>query len=222
LIAENWVYKPIVLELVKCIKEGILGDIISVTANVVRTYRPDTNPYLNTSWRQHPEHPGGYLSDGGVHVIGLLTSTIGPVKEVCAHTRFIYPVHGADETLSATLLYENGVIGTLHMNYAAEASPTNHFAIFGKKATAVIDGYKLNIYNGKSEVIHSLAEETEGRPDVVNEFKNFHAAIIEKKQSFLTVQPADAFEHLAVIVAALDSVKSKKVEHVQKPHSGTP
>jgi len=216
LIAENWVYKPTVQEAVRVIKADMLGKILSVTANVVRTYRPTTNPYLNTAWRQNPEHPGGYLSDGGVHVVSLLTSTIGNVKEVCAHSRFTYPIHGADDVMSATLLFENGVIGTLHMNYAAEASPTNYFSIIGTKATAVIDGYKLTVVDSKNETLATTIEDGETRPDITNEYINFHAAITEKKQSLLSVQPRDTFEHLAIIVAALRSTQSKKVESVPK------
>jgi len=216
LVAENWVYKPTVQRLAQAIKDDVLGKILSLTADVARTYRPQNNPYLATKWRQSPEHPGGYLSDGGVHVISLLTSTMGHVKEICAHTRFIYPIHGAEDVISATMLFENGVIGTLHMNYAAEASPVNSFTIHGTKATANLVGYKLTIINSNNEVLVTLEENTD-RPDVKNEFINFHSAILAKNQSQLSVQPRDAFEHLAVIVAALRSTQSRSIEAVPKP-----
>lgn len=52
-----------------------------------------------------------------------------------------------------------------------------------------------------------------GFTDVEGELDNFYKAVRGEEQ--LVVKPEDAFHHLAVIVAALESAKSGRVEKVQ-------
>ena len=50
--------------------------------------------YFETSWRKQPEYMGGFLLDGGVHLIAGLRMVLGSetqIKSVSAHTQQIQP-----------------------------------------------------------------------------------------------------------------------------------
>jgi hypothetical protein len=37
----------------RIVKSGVLGNIVTFNLTVMRTYRPDENPYLRTAWRRN-------------------------------------------------------------------------------------------------------------------------------------------------------------------------
>ncbi|KAL1924988.1 uncharacterized protein VTP21DRAFT_4642 [Calcarisporiella thermophila] len=211
MIAENFVHRKYVREMKAFIEDGHLGEVVTFIMTAVRPYNPES-PYVKTAWRANPAHPGGFLSDAGVHDMGLLTAVLGQVTSASAATRQQYEIHGADDTLTATLRLASGAVGS-YISTVAATTGSFRMEIFGTKATLrLVEGLvTVEDKQGKRELCFMAPDED----DVEAEMVDFYAAVREGKK--LTCTPRDTFHHLAVIIAALQSAESGREEKVMEP-----
>lgn len=223
LVLENWAY----LKAVSVLKDEILpkiGEVLSFTYRATGPWN-DVNKYLATSWRQHPEHVGGFLSDGGVHQLALLTEVLGPVESVSALTRQVHEESGDDDVLFSTFKLTSGAIGTFTYGSAFGATDkSTSFTIYGTNGSIVYDWSPALKTPTITYQVGPSAERSEGKTvieiengnTIAEEFKNFAAAVSAKDKSLVNVTPAKAFHHFAIVVAAIESSKkngdSVKVE----------
>lgn len=215
MVLENWSF----LSAIKILNEEVLpkiGEVVSFTYNSTGPWN-DNNKYLNTSWRQNPEHIGGYLSDGGVHQLALLTDVLGPVESISALTKQLRAESGADDILFSTLKLKSNVIGTFTYGSAYGATDKAlSFTIYGTNGSVVYDFSptlpKPTITYQTGTSLGSASEKTvievENVDTFEEEFKNFAAAVVAKDKSLVNVTPEKAFHHLAIVAAALDSSKA--------------
>lgn len=211
-ILEQWSF----LSAIDILKNEILpkiGDIASFTYSSTGPWN-DHNKYLATSWRQNPEHIGGYLSDGGVHQLALLTDVLGEVDAVSGFTKQLRKESGADDILYSTFKMKSGVIGTFTYGSAFGATDkTLRFTIMGTKGSVI---YDFSPSLSKPTISYQIGESSQRRTekkqvevDEINnmraEFVNFADAVLSKDKSKIVVPPAKAFHHLAVVAAALES-----------------
>lgn len=210
-ILEQWAFLTAIDELKKIIPK--LGEIVAFTYSATGPWNTD-NKYAATPWRLNPEHIGGYLSDGGVHQLALLTEVLGEVESVSARTRQLRSTSGTDDILFSTLKMKSGAIGTFTYGSTFGASDKkSFFTIFGTDGSVT---YDWSPSLEKPTIVYrvgSSAKETSG-PVLVEfteivavqeEFKNFAEAVEKKDKSIIKVGPAKAFHHLAIIGAALES-----------------
>ncbi|GMG56191.1 unnamed protein product [Ambrosiozyma monospora] len=108
-IAEHWCYFKSIAALKSAIDQ--IGNVYSFTYHSTGSFNFN-NKYLATTWRQNPEHIGGFLSDGGVHQLALLTGVLGEIKTVSAHTRQVRKESGDVDILYSLAEMQSGVIGT--------------------------------------------------------------------------------------------------------------
>jgi len=226
LIAEQWIY----FKAIKLMKERLnkIGPIVSFTYRSTGPFYQN-NKYLQTSWRQNPKHIGGFLSDGGVHQLALLTQVLGNFDNISAHTRQVRPQSGTDDVLFSTVKLESNVIGTFTYGSAFGAVEKHgSFIIYGengsitldfsaknphKKLTTLIGKFGENIEN--EEIIEFDEDKTGG---VGDEFENFYQAVVKKDKSLIKANPETCFHHLAIIDAALESSKKNGASiTIQKP-----
>lgn len=211
-ILEQWSF----LTVIKTLKEEILpkiGDIASFTYHSTGAWN-DNNKYLATGWRQNPEHIGGFLSDGGVHQLALLTDVLGEVDTVSGFTKQLRKESGADDILYSTFKMKSGVIGNFTYGSAfGAADKTLRFTIMGTKGSVIYDFSPslpkptLSYQVGESSQRTTEKEviEVDEIDNMKAEFVNFAEAVLSKEKSKIVVPPAKAFHHLAVIAAALES-----------------
>ncbi|KAI5956906.1 hypothetical protein KGF54_000525 [Candida jiufengensis] len=211
-VLENWSF----LKAIKILKNDILpqiGDIIGFTYNATGPWN-DNNKYLATGWRLKPEHIGGFLSDGGVHQLALLTDVLGDVESISGLTKQVREQSGTDDILFSTMNLKSGVIGTFTYGSAFGATDkSTSFTIFGTNGSVVYDWSPslnkptITYQTGTSGQTKSDKQVIE--IDEVNtfeeEFKNFAEAVSKKDKSLIVVPPAKAFHHLAIVAAALES-----------------
>ena len=215
MVLENWSFSSAI----KVLKEEAIpkiGEVVSFTYRATGAWN-DNNKYANTSWRKNPEHVGGYLSDGGVHQLALLTDVLGPVESISALTKQLRAESGDDDILFSTLKLKSNVIGTFTYGSAYGATDkSTSFTIYGTNGSIVYDfspnlpkptvtyqtGATLGTASGKTVI------EIEEVNTIQEEFKNFAAAVTAKDKSIIVVTPEKAFHHLAIIAAAIDSSKS--------------
>ncbi|KAG7664270.1 uncharacterized protein J8A68_002185 [[Candida] subhashii] len=223
MVLENWTF----LTAIDIIKQQVLpkiGQVVGFTYHATGPFN-STNKYLATSWRQRPVHVGGFLSDGGVHQIALLTEVLGPVDSISGFTKQVRKETGADDILFSSVKMNTGVIGTF--TYGSSFGATDKaqsFTIYGTNGSLVYDWSPsltkptITYQTGSetSEASEKIVIEIDEVDTIEEEFKNFRDVVVAKDKKLIRVTPAKAFHHLAIIEAALQSSKqngaSVKVE----------
>lgn len=214
-ILEQWAF----FNSIEQVKETLskIGDVVSFTYRSTGPWNAN-NKYLATGWRQKPEHIGGFLSDGGVHQLALLTEILGEVDSVSGHTKQVREESGTDDILFSTFKMKSGVIGTFTYGSAFGATEkSTSLIIYGTKGSIVYDFSpslkKPTITYQTGSSAQEASEKTTIEIDEVDaikaEFENFAKAVEAKDKSLIKVPPAKAFHHLAIVAAALESSKKE-------------
>lgn len=221
-IAENWLF----LNSISVVKEKLasIGIVTGFTYNSTGPFAVK-NKYMSTSWRQRPEHIGGFLSDGGVHQLALLTDILGEIESVSALTKQLRKESGSDDIVFSTLkLRESDAIGTF--TYGSAFGSTDKWIflkIYGTNGSIILDVSNkskpiVRVTVGDSaeaDAEEETIEVDEGDSFGVNmEFVNFHEAVVKGDKSIVRGSPKVAFHHLACVAAFLES-SSKNGDHVE-------
>lgn len=201
MVAENWRYESAYIKAAELIAAGAIGTPRSCQ---LMLYLPMTqsSKYFGTTWRRSGDFFGGSIMDGGVHHVAVLRMVLGEITEVTAQTAHISPLFDVDETLSATLRFANGVLGTYFVTYGQGAPWPGDLYITG-------DDGALRVQRGRIEI--TRAGQTEAITctkfdGVEQELVAFAAAIQEGKSHRNT--PEEALRDVAVIEAMLRSAAS--------------
>lgn len=205
LVAETNRYLPGYRQAREVVQSGMIGEPkVMLWRNT--NHITQRNDYSQTTWRQHPEHLGGYLSDGGVHAAAAAQMVLGPVVEVQAITSaFNQPLLGPVDTMLVNLKFESGVAGHLTFSVGLpECSPTP-LQVFGPNGRVDVEPSTIHVTsNGRADSIPL--------PDVdpfEAEFEDFYNGIVYGQP--LQALPNDALADLAIIDAALRSAESNQV-----------
>lgn len=210
-ILENWLFKA-ALKTVEPLMPQI-GEVTSFNYTSTGPFNAKRK-YIDTPWRAHPKHIGGYLSDGGVHQLAFLVDVLGEVESVSAHTKQLQKESGADDILFSSMKLKSGAIGTF--TYGSAFGPVEKrglFVIYGTKGSIIYNfspaDFKpyviFNIGEGEKKIFVEFPDDSDG---LIQEFKNFHEAVVKGDKSLVKGTPEIAFHHLAIIAAALESSKN--------------
>jgi len=211
-VNEHWCY----FKAVNALREAIskIGHVYSFTYSSTGQFNFG-NKYLSTSWRRKPKHIGGFLSDGGVHQLALLTGVLGRIKKINAHTKRVRELSGTDDILYSLVEMESGVIGTF--TYGSAFGNTDKsciFKILGDNGSVFLDfspkhPEKLTLRVG------GLTADTESYEKDISiedeyrtpsrEFDVMGEAIKTGNKNGIITIPEVPFHHLAIIDAALKS-----------------
>ena len=135
LILENVAYTKVVSQIKALLPK--IGKPVTFLFQSTGPYTP--SKYHATGWRQKPEHVGGYLSDGGVHQIALITGILGPVESVSGRTTQLREVSGDVDTLNSLFNMKDGTFGTFtYGSYFGATKKESKFTILGTKRPMVI------------------------------------------------------------------------------------
>jgi predicted dehydrogenase len=150
MIAENYRYLPSHQRAARLISQGAIGTPLTARWSYYQYLGPE-NPYYKTAWRQHPVHLGGYLSDAGVHHAAVLRMLLGEVETVSGQvTRMRADLPPAD-TLSATLHFKSGALGTYAVTYALPG-PRTPLEVAGSEGVLLISRYQVDLWQGDKPV----------------------------------------------------------------------
>lgn len=136
-------YNKAVTRTKKAIEDGELGDprIISVR---VRWCRPQRY-YDMAPWRGTFSHDGGALTNQGIHHVDLLRHLGGEVKRVNAQMRTLGADIEVEDTVTATIEFESGAVGTVEVTTAARPNDYEaSISIAGSEGCAQIGGIAVN------------------------------------------------------------------------------
>lgn len=105
------------IELKRLLNSEILGELIYFKGEA---YGPVVIKEKGNTWRSKPEEGGGCLYDYASHVINLIQEILGrPVKVIGSQLKCIYS-KVVEDAVYGTLILENGLSGSLSVNWSDE------------------------------------------------------------------------------------------------------
>ena len=201
MVAENWRYESAYLKAAELVKSGAIGQPVTCHMTLYLPM-PTNSKYYNTLWRRNGEFTGGTLLDGGVHHIAVLRLVVGEITAVTAMTAHASTTFATADTLSATLAFANGAVGSYLVTYATGAPWPGYLHVVGEQGA-------LRIQRGEVEVTQGTQTEVIKCPKfdgVENELAAFAAAIREGQPH--TNTPEEGLMDVTVIEAMLRSAQS--------------
>jgi predicted dehydrogenase len=131
MVAENWRYEAAFARAAELVQAGAIGRPIACQWTILTPMTPQ-NRYYHTAWRRAGDYPGGFLLDGGVHHVAALRRILGEIRMVSAVATQVSPDLPPLDTLSATLHFASGVLGSYLVSYAADAPWKNYLLVTGE------------------------------------------------------------------------------------------
>lgn len=205
MVAENWRYESAYRMAAQMIHDGALGDINSCQFHLHLPITPESK-YWNAPWRRDWDFEGGWLIDGGVHHIAVLRAALGEIAQVQAFTTLFNHELAPLDTLSATIRFESGAIGTYSATYATQSAWPAYFVATGEKGSLRVERGQIDVETNGGDGPNQRAIETPKLDGVAQELLAF-ADAIQYNRSHLNT-PEEALRDLAVIQAMLESARS--------------
>ena len=195
-IAENFRHIKVFQKIKLMISEGVIGEPVSFIWNEFAGLTNE-NQYVNTSWRRHPEHIGGFLSDGGVHHIAGMKAIFGPIKDAKGKTKRVTDYLGSDDNLYAILEFKSGVIGVYNASYSTAWGPSQH-QIIGSNGTILWDQDKIYVISSNEKEIIKREKEEDYKLEFEDFYQSLTEGVLSKKGS-----PEEALNDLQIIEAII-------------------
>jgi predicted dehydrogenase len=193
LVAENFAFMPAIARMQSWLSQGRLGEPRLLEAYQL-TWMDTKNPYFHTGWRQQPEHVGGFIADGGVHLAHAVRRLLGMPSVVKNLTAQFDPKLLPLDTAVAALRFPSGALGTWTSCFSAHYRGPM-LRLYGSKGTAELGWDNAMLRNAKGK-------ETWFRTQVDSfhaQFSHFHDVV--KKGVPVAYGPDQALQDLALIEA---------------------
>lgn len=197
MIAENYRYYGSYNRAAEQIAAGAIGQPRLARWNLNSYIGPD-NPYYYTTWRQQPAHPGGYISDGGVHLAAALRMLLGEVAAVTAQAAALRPDLPPLDTISASLRFANGAIGTYAVTYALPG-PEQPLTVIGTTGALLVGRGRVELWRA-GEVVQTW-DEPSPHGGMVGMYADFARSVRTGEPPRSTA--AEGYADLQLIVAML-------------------
>ncbi|KAB8277765.1 hypothetical protein BDV30DRAFT_234629 [Aspergillus minisclerotigenes] len=119
-VAENWRYMSKFVRAAEEVRR--LGGVKNFRV-VMRSMIKPGSKYHKTEWRRKPEYQGGFVLDGGVHVVAALRLILGKsdgLAMVAAHSSLRQEHLAPVDTVDALVKTRSGATGVLSVSYGSE------------------------------------------------------------------------------------------------------
>ena len=212
MVAENFRYRPLYARVKELLDERAVGKPYAVIWNFFTDVGSAANkPYLSTRWRIDHTYPGGFLTDGGVHITAVLRDLFGNIRSAKALTTCVNPKAGKVDTMISQFVFESGLMCSVNQFYSSKGLRVNSLHIFGDSVTLVVDNYTGSIavkHEGKEDSI----VKTEDERGYVGEYEDFYRAIRTGTPVVCTFE--EAKNDLQAILCALESADKGEVTEI--------
>jgi predicted dehydrogenase len=211
MVAENWRYEACFTIGRELLTSGIIGAPQFVSWMV--SIKMDSSVgYYNTDWRRAPAFQGGFLYDVGVHHAAALRHVVGEIAHVSAHVRQMRADLPPVDSISASLVFANGLLGSYGCTFAPNAPLPQQLIIMGSDGTLKLERTHIEIVRGK---------EVEQRPmwdvhprAIVLLLRDF-AAVVSGEKPNDKGSVDEALRDIAMMEALFRSAESGKTETVE-------
>lgn len=129
----------------KLLESNVLGKLIHFSGEA---YGPVVTKPKSDTWRSKPEEGGGCLYDYASHVINLVQEIVSrPTKARGTLLKQFYST-GVEDAVYSLLELQNGVTGTLLVNWSDETyrKMSTSIMVQGEKGKIICDATELKIY----------------------------------------------------------------------------
>ena len=201
-VGENYRFQPDWAIAHRLVSDGRIGTALMFMFNDVHSMPPD-GKYTLTDWRRTGAHRGGYLVDGGTHIVAAMRQMVGRRLETVhgLQTAF-HPEYLAaqNDTLLLNLKFEGNFIAQLTLGYGAFDAEARHPKIYGTDGTLAIMDDAIEAWSRHGT--EQIAART-GQRGFDGEWEHFLTAIQEGGDWETLVR--ESIIDLAVITAAIES-----------------
>jgi predicted dehydrogenase len=129
----------------KLITSGVLGEIYHF---VGEAYGPVVVKRKEGTWRSESSEGGGCLFDYASHVINLIEFVIGDIRDVSGVMLKKVFSKGVEDAVYAGLYLENGLSGTLSINWSDETyrKMSTQLTVIGTEGKIITDAQEMKIF----------------------------------------------------------------------------
>ena len=128
------------------VQAGILGRIVRFKSEMFSA--TVIKPTSGSGWRSKRSDGGGCTFEMASHALDLVNYFLGkPTKTVGAEMTSIYS-KTVEDAVSATLVYDNGMSGTVYVNWSDTSyrKPSNKIEIFGTGGKLLADQHGMKVF----------------------------------------------------------------------------
>lgn len=210
MVGENWRYEDAFLQARDLVQDGAIGQPLLCTWTIHQPIWPDSK-YHRTTWRRDNSFPGGFVLDTGVHHVAVLRLILGEIVAVHGISRAVRQDLPPADTLTASLLFQNGVVGAYTVTYAAASALPPYLHITGSAGELRLHRDELLLLrDGRSE-----SRPVVGKNGAQKELAALAAAIRDGQPH--RNPPQAALQDLRVMEALLRSAESGTPQPVAAP-----
>lgn len=207
-VGENYRFQPDWEIAHTILSKGRIGTPLMCMFNDVHSMPPE-GKYSLTDWRRAGTHHGGYLVDGGTHIVAAMRQLIGKrLESVHGLQTAFHPEYlaGQNDTLLLNLRFEGNFVAQLTLGYGAFDAEARHPKIYGTDGTLALmdDGIELWSRSGTEQVAARTGER-----GFDGEWENFLTAIRTGGEWEPLVR--ESIIDLAVITAGIESASLGRV-----------
>jgi UDP-N-acetyl-2-amino-2-deoxyglucuronate dehydrogenase len=156
-------FLPAVQRIKRALEENRLGRLMLGDA-IVKWYRAPE--YYADSWHGTLAlDGGGALINQAIHTVDLLRWLVGPVETAFALKGALrYPQIEAEDTLVASLRFQNGALGVVQAATSAKPGFKRRVEISGERGTIILDGDAISVWaiDGEESAASNDAQLTDG------------------------------------------------------------
>lgn len=186
-VAENFYYFPSVIELKKRMEQQAKPPIFTEIKNF--QFLGKDNPYSATAWRVNPDHEGGILLDGGIHLVSLINFLFGKVDFYSKKLFSISGKFGVHDTFFGQFQSAKHGLGELKISYHLHDVDQAFAKVYYANQTFICFTQALKIMGSNPESL-----EYEDNADIKAEFLEFSSFI--RKGSLLQYSLTRTLEDL--------------------------
>lgn len=137
---------------------GVIGKVLRFKSEMYSC--TITKSEEGNTWRDSHENGGGALFEVASHAIDLIIFLIGKPDKITGSSLTKVFSKNVEDTVISTLLYRNGISGTLNVNWSDESyrKPTNKIEIFGTEGKILADQHGIKIFRKTPLPGHNLRE----------------------------------------------------------------
>ena len=194
MVGFNRRFSPLALEMKKRVGSGVVSMLYRVNAGSIPA----------DSWIQDMELGGGRIIGEVCHFVDFLTFIAGSEPETVYATAIDDP-QNLNDTLSITLKYANGSIGSIqYFSNGPKSLPKEYIEVFNSGTTAVISDFRvLEMYGGRKTDRKKLFNQDKGQKEMMRRVIQSFAGQQESAISF-----SEIWSTTMVTFKILDSLKT--------------
>ncbi|MEA4884990.1 MAG: Gfo/Idh/MocA family oxidoreductase [Clostridia bacterium] len=224
MIAENYRYNEETNIIRDLVKSGRIGDVVYFTYNRSLDFPSEMrkNDFSAAEWRQHPEFPGGAVTDSAVHDVAAMRHIFGAIDELHAFGRPQDADFSPYSAIVVNMLFKSGLVGQFSFYCAGSEAhrPLAGFRIYGSLGMIYLESQECGVISIASNDGRQERIPYDPQRGYYNELLNFANALFEREP--ISVPPEMEYGDLKTVQDILKSIQQRRAVSGDKTADYTP